>query len=387
MMKQEFELLLYMLALLFYLKFNSEENMTNQKKILFLTNLPSPYMVDYFNMMSKKSNFKVIYERKFSGERPKSWNTSNLNHNFIFLRGLNFSKNYSFAPQVIFSLRGEYDSIIVSNPISPTGSIAILFMKLIKKSYYIYSEGGFVKSESFITSIIKNFILKDANLYLSGCEEGDAYFIRYGAPTSRIVRIPFSSVNENQIFNNRNFIPSSKTLLGKKNILAVGRFIPSKNFRWLIESWKKIDSSHHLYIVGEGPLLDDYKSLIFASHLNNVHILDTMNHNDLLMFMSQFDLLVHPTLSDVWGLVVNEAFSQGLPVITTPFCLAGVQMVENGVNGYIAEPNDVFIDNIISLISNDELIEKMRSNNLEKIKGYTIESMVLSTLDIVNANS
>ena len=37
------------------------------------------------------------------------------------------------------------------------------------------------------------------------------------------------------------------------------------------------------------------------------------------------------------GLVINEALAYGLPVITTDKCMAGLEMIENGKNGYIIQ--------------------------------------------------
>lgn len=348
------------------------------KKVLFLTNIPSPYMVKFFNLLSESTELIVIYERGASIERGKRWDDLLVNHNSIFLNGINIFKNFSFAPQVIFRFFRKYDVIIISNPISPTGSLAILFLKLIKKEYWLFSEGGFVKKENFLLSKIKKIVLKDAKYYLSGCKKGDEYFLNYGAKKSSILRIPFSSVNESQILRSRFSKNSKKILLGKKNVIAVSRFIPLKNLKWLIEEWSSVMKDYHLYIVGEGPLYSEYYDLINLNSLYNIHLIDYMDHEALLEYMSNFDLLVHPTLTDVWGLIVNEAFSQGLPVVTTPNCLAGLEMVLIGENGYIEEPNKKFILRVESLLKNDELLKKMSINNLKKIKKYTIESMVTS---------
>lgn len=354
------------------------------KKVLFLTNIPSPYMVKFFNLLSESTELIVIYERKVSIERGKRWNDLLINHNSIFLKGINVFKSFSFAPQVIFRLFGKYDVIIISNPISPTGSLAIMFLKLIKKEYWLFSEGGFVKKEHFLLSKIKKIILKDARRYLSGCKNGDEYFLNYGAKESGIFRTPFSSVNESQILRIRFSKNSKKALLGKKNVIAVGRFIPLKNFKWLIEEWSSVIKDYHLYIVGEGPLYSEYCDLINLNSSYNIHLIDYMNHEALLEYMSNFDLLVHPTLTDVWGLIVNEAFSQGLPVVTTPNCLAGLEMVSIGENGYIEEPNRKFILRVESLLNDDQLLKNMRLNNLKKIKSYTIESMVISIKSMID---
>ena len=72
----------------------------------------------------------------------------------------------------------------------------------------------------------------------------------------------------------------------------------------------------------------------------------------------------------------------GLPVITTEKCVAGIELVENGINGYI-----VPVKNKESLTSacNRILAEdyrKMGENALAAIKPYTVENMVRAHVEI-----
>ena len=57
---------------------------------------------------------------------------------------------------------------------------------------------------------------------------------------------------------------------------------------------------------------------------------------ELLEHMQQAHALLFPTLCDGFGLVVNEAFSQGLPVITTNRAGAA-DLVRPGENGLLIE--------------------------------------------------
>lgn len=57
---------------------------------------------------------------------------------------------------------------------------------------------------------------------------------------------------------------------------------------------------------------------------------------ELLQRMRQAHALLFPTLCDGFGLVVNEAFSQGLPVVTTGRAGAA-DLLREGVNGWLIE--------------------------------------------------
>ena len=89
-----------------------------------------------------------------------------------------------------------------------------------------------------------------------------------------------------------------------------------------------------------------------------------------------------PTWSDVWGLVINEAMAYGLPIVTTDRCVAGVELVENGVNGYIvpARDRDALTEAVNRVLAED--YRTMGKAYLEKIRPYTIENMAKAHMEI-----
>ena len=96
-------------------------------RLLFLSNVPSPYMVDFFNELGKQCELTVIFERKSSSERDKSWGGYQFNYfKGIILKGLPTAADAAFSPQVVLHIKKKYyDHIIVTNPATPTGVTAI----------------------------------------------------------------------------------------------------------------------------------------------------------------------------------------------------------------------------------------------------------------------
>ena len=58
-------------------------------KIAFITNIPSPYRVDFFNELGKHCDLTVYFEKNSSDERDKSWENSKfINFKGVFLKGI-----------------------------------------------------------------------------------------------------------------------------------------------------------------------------------------------------------------------------------------------------------------------------------------------------------
>ena len=128
-----------------------------------------------------------------------------------------------------------------------------------------------------------------------------------------------------------------------------------------------------VYIIGGEPT-EELKELINHYELKNVHFVPFKPKNELVYYFASADLFVLPTREDIWGLVVEEAMSFGLPVITTNKCVAGVELLE-GQEMSIVESEDINMLSIAitKMLSNSGLIAGER--NIEIVKEYTIEKM------------
>ena len=162
----------------------------------------------------------------------------------------------------------------------------------------------------------------------------------------------------------------------KKIAITVGQFIHRKGFDVQLNAWAKCDKEYELYIIGATPT-KEYLDIKEKLHLENVHFEGFKTKEELNCYYQAADLFVFPTREDIWGLVVNEAMANGLPVITTDKCVAGLELIKNVENGYIVptENQDELAKRINELLSNDWLLENMAKDNLQKIRRYTVENM------------
>ena len=117
-----------------------------------------------------------------------------------------------------------------------------------------------------------------------------------------------------------------------------------------------------------------------CASLHQCFITDIMNK----MKQTSADLFVLPTREDIWGLVINEAMSNGLPIISTNRCIAGLELVKDGENGFIVPVDDVdaLSQKIETILSNEQILETMGKKSLEKIKDYTFEQMAKRHMEI-----
>ena len=297
-------------------------------KILFVTNLPSPYRVRFFNELGKYCNLTVLYQRSSSAERDPKWiEKAEKHYKSIFMHGISIGVDKAINIEVIRYLKEDFHKIIICGISSPTEILAIEWCKLHRIPYCIESDGGFVKSGEGIREYIKKHLISSASLCFSTGKENDYYYKFYGAKEQNIIRYPFSSV--------------------------------------LLKAAKEIEAQ--FYIVGGEPTKE-----YIQMRPENVHFIGFKSKTELADYYKAADVLAHPTREDIWGLVINEALSFGVPVVTTDRCIAGLELVKPGKNGYI-----VPVDSVEEL---KNAIEKILYKNcaaycLETARKYTIEEM------------
>lgn len=365
-------------------------------KILFLTNVPSPYRVDFFNELGKLCDLTVVFEKKTSDERDTSWSDYVFkSFKGIFLRGKSINADTAVCPEVIKYVKdATFNYIICSNFTSPTGMLAIQYMKRHNIPYWLESDGGFAKDGRGVKEKLKYYFISGAMGYFSTGRTHDNYYIRYGAAERKIYRYPFTSLYEEDLLEEplsleiKNHLREKLEIKEKYVILAVGQFIHRKGFDILLESMRYISHEVGVYFVGGEPN-EDYLKWKKALNLNNVHFIGFKSKKDLSEYYQAADVFVLPTREDIWGLVINEAMSYGLPVVSTKQCAAALELIRDGENGYVipSESAVELADKIKKILNDGQLQNRFSKTSLEIIQNYTIEKMAQKHIDILMSNN
>ncbi len=364
-------------------------------KVLYIVNVPAPYMVNYFNELGKYCDLTVIFEKDRSDERDKSWLDYKCeNFKPIILKGISTAVDYAFAPQIVKYLkRNTYDFIFISNMASLTGITAIKYLKFRKIPYFLESEGGFAKSGKGFKERFKKNLMKGAERYFSTTPIGDEYFLAYGATADKLVKYPFTSLYAKDIIDaplsteEKSVIREKLRIKEQKVVISVGRFNYGggygKGYDTLLAAAENMPKVG-VYIIGGQPT-QEFSDIKEKKHLNNVHFVDFKSKQELAEYYLASDVFVLMTRGDVWGLVINEAMACGLPVVTTDMCIAGMELVVNDDNGYILSVGDsrALAEKINLIINDEDKLAKMGRRSIDKIQWYTFESMAKVHIDFM----
>jgi glycosyltransferase involved in cell wall biosynthesis len=166
--------------------------------------------------------------------------------------------------------------------------------------------------------------------------------------------------------------------------LFVGRLEPEKGLSFLVQALAKLGRKDTvLLFVGAG---DERSALELESAHSNVPVVFAgyVPTDELYRYYALADVFVlpsitTPTFKEPWGLVVNEAMNQGVPVVTTDAVGAAAGgLVQNDTNGFIVPEQDVeALAQAIGRLLNDEALRaKMGKASLQTVASWDNERMV-----------
>lgn len=161
---------------------------------------------------------------------------------------------------------------------------------------------------------------------------------------------------------------SEPSPLTARTILSMGRVVPQKGQDLLVRAWHRIadkTGGWKLRIVGDGPLLNEVKEYVEKNGLSgSVEFLPTTK--DVLAMYRQASIYAMSSRFEGLPLVLIEAQSMGLPIVSFD-CLTGpAEIVEDGRNGILVPPLDVeaLAEALLSLIRDDRRRKEFSDNAL-----------------------
>ena len=186
--------------------------------------------------------------------------------------------------------------------------------------------------------------------------------------------------NVTSIYNPLTIQTNEMSSLMNPKAIAVGRLHKQKGFDYLIDAWKLLHQKHKdwtLEIYGDGPLRQDLQEQIDYNHLQNVVLLKGKTNNIVNKYLDS-SIFILSSRDEAFGLVITEAETCGLPIVTFDCPSAPAELVEDGKNGYVVPLEDVraMSDKICKLIENEKLRKEMGMKSKELSKKFQKETIM-----------
>ena len=279
------------------------------------------------------------------------------------VRGLMFKMNAKKALEEL--LEKEDIDIIHGHYLFPAGAAAVEVGNAHGIKTYVTAHGSDMfevyKKQPFMRSTIRK-VLKNADVVFAVSNALRHEIIATGVSgIGDKTKLSWNSVDIDKFSNKGNdSFKREYNLTDKPVVLFVGNLIKRKNVDSLLEAKKIANSDYYLVVVGDGPLFKKLKKKVEDENIRDV--IFTGSRNDVENIIPSCDLLVLPSFSESFGLVLIEALACGKPVIGSN--VGGITEIITDDVGVLVDPNKIpsiarAIDNLV----NDEDLRHVLSLN------------------------
>ena len=199
---------------------------------------------------------------------------------------------------------------------------------------------------------LKRTILRLCAGALAGGQAQVDYLVALGMAREKI-RVGYDVVDNNHFAAGAEYARTEDSALRqrlglpRRFFLASSRLIPKKNLSRLLQAYALYRRSGSidpwsLVLVGDGPDAGPLRLEVADMALDGAVFMPGFKQYDALPeYYGLAEAFILASTSEQWGLVVNEAMAAGLPVLVSRNCGCVRDLVENGVNGYAFDPEDV----------------------------------------------
>lgn len=303
------------------------------KKVLYISNIEVPYRVRFLNQLSRECDLTVLYERERSSNREKNWaKSTQCRFRTKYLRGIKLGGEYCFSFGILKEIFSGYDCVVIGCYSSMVQMMAILAMRLFRKPYYLNLDGEPYVDKTGLKSKVKRFFLRGADKYLVAGNRA-AESLRQVVGQKPVFPYHFSSLSEEEVQSHILAEAEPRNDVA----LVVGQYFDYKGMDVALKA-AEMDPSHPYKFVGMGIRTDLFEKDFQIPA--NVQIIPFFQKEELEREYQKCAMLVLPSRRECWGLVINEAASYGMPIVSTWGSGAAVEFLAEDYPQYLAAPAD-----------------------------------------------
>jgi len=364
-------------------------------RIAFITNICAHYRVQTFETLARYHDVDYYF---FSVGDEWYWQQEHGvqagDFHYEYLPGFRLGRT-RVTPTLPWKLwRGNYDIYIKCINGRFALPITYLIARLKRKPFILWT-GIWMRLQTPFHRLawpLTRYIYHHADAIVVYGEHVKRYLMSEGVPGERIFVAAHAVDNEayNYLVSEEEEDALRRQLdiaADKKVVLYLGRLEKVKGLPYLLEAFASLRRDDAVLVLA-GTGLEKARLEWLAQELGiaeNVRFGGYVPPEKTVPYYSIAWVYVLPSITtpygkELWGLVVNEAFNQGVPVIATEAVGAAVGgLVQDGVNGFVVPERDsVALAQALQRILDDPgLRERLSQNARQIIAGWDNERMVM----------
>jgi glycosyltransferase involved in cell wall biosynthesis len=319
----------------------SADLLAGRPKVAILTNILAPYRIPIFQRLA--DNFEITVLLSGKEDNRSHWQPPEpQKHAFRVKRAGGFTLTWTkrdgktaldtrylhVNPGLVSGLLRESPDAIVTDEMGFRSLVALAYGRVFDRPVWIWW-GGTPHTERNV-GVLRRFLRRrlasGVNRWFSYGVTSTEYLLSLGVPRDRVIELQ-NCVPEHHYHTP---VPPAFVLEPRPVVLCVGRLVPGKGVDLLLRAAARLQGeglTFSILLVGDGSERQSLAQTAAELGLRNVHFRATHETGRMPAVYRSGDVLVFPTLDDVWGLVVNEAMWSGLPALVSIYAGCARELV------------------------------------------------------------
>jgi glycosyltransferase involved in cell wall biosynthesis len=367
---------------------------TAKIRVAFVTNICTHYRVKTFEALARVCNVDYFF---YSGGKEWYWQQKfglqAGNFRYTYLPGLQLTRHIRLVPSLISRLwRGNYDVIVKC--INGRFALPVTYCTArFRRKPVVLWTGIWMSLETRFHRVafpLTLWIYRHVDAIAVYGEHVKKYLVGLNIAPEKIFVAPHAV--DNAAYNRpvseheKAGLQSELAVENRKVVLYLGRLEDTKGVEFLVRGWALLNPDDALLVLaGAGALRQKLEVLVHERGVvHNTRFVGYVPPEKAVLYYALADLLVLPSVTmptgkEPWGLVVNEAMNQGVPVVATEAVgAAAAGLVQSGVNGFVVPERDsvALAHAMKTILSDNNLRNEMSQNARRIIAGWDNERMV-----------
>lgn len=362
-----------------------------KKRMIIITNIPSPYRVDFFYYLQqheKEYEIHILYASRNEDNRSWEIDKSKMqNSHFLASWTLKIPRRYDtkyihISRGVGGLLKKLKPDVVVGSEYNPTILQAVHYCAKNKVPYVSWTDGTLF-SERGISGLqkrLRKYVISHAAAYIGSSTKSREAQTAYGADPGRCF-ISFLTVDLDKYQ-----METDEDERKPGRILCVGSLIERKGIDLLLRALAEVKAPYTLALAGDGPEKERLQAIAEELGIREkIEFLGYLQLDGLRRQYAQSSIFVLPTREDCFALVILEAMCAGLPVICSQYADGSCDLVEDGVNGCIVDPYDAeaFGGRLEELLGNPAEAAQMGRASLRMLDKFRFEKVSRGFMEAV----
>ena len=361
------------------------------RRLVIITEIISPYRIPLFNALAQRGNVDLhvlflaetdpelrqwkVYkdEIKFSYQVLRSWRKQIGRHNVLLNSG------------VAQALRDSSPGVILCGGYNYAASWqSLLWARVRGVPFLLWSESSArdLRTGWPPVELLKAEFLKQCSGFVVPGRSAREYLRLQKIREERI----FTAVNavDNDLFAQSSECARSNVSqlraelkLSQRYFLFVGRLVREKGVFELLSAFAKLEvplrEQAGLVFLGDGNCRQELEEQASQISPGAIKFIGFAQRNQLPTYYALAEVLVLPTYTDTWGLVVNEGMACGLPIIVSEAAGCVADLVTDDWNGLVIPARDELAlrSAMRRLATNPSFRNEAGSNSRKRIDEYS----------------